>query len=174
MARRLFNGTVHEVEISYFDKSQEVGRFEAETAVVTATYDDPDIVNFTDQAGKWGVLVAAMNAMVLGLPRLNRWVNTVVVNANPAKSAINQGAVREIKLKLLYIDNTTQQRYECTIPTLNLAKVVYLPIVGNDAVALDEPTEMVNLVSGFQGVIVAPATGNGVTIIAAEVVGRNN
>lgn len=174
MSRRLFNGTMHEVEISYWDKSQEVGRFEAETAVVTATYVDPDVVNFTAQATAWAALVTAMNAIVLGLPRLNRWVNTVVINANPAKSAINQSAVREIKLKLLYIDNTTQQRYECTIPTLNLTKVAYLPLIGNDAVALDSPTEMVNLLSAFEGVIVAPATGNPVTVIAAEVVGRNN
>lgn len=174
MSRRLFNGTFHEVEISYWDKSQEVGRFEAETAVVTATIVSTDVVNFTAQADAWALLVTAMNAIVLGLPRLNRWVNTVVVNANPAKSAIDQSAVREIKLKFLYIDNTTQQRYECTIPTLNLTKVVYLPLIGNDAVSLSSPTEMTNLITAFQGVIVAPATGNPVTIIAAEVVGRNN
>lgn len=174
MAHRLFNGTFHEVEISYWDKSQEVGRFEAETAVVTATYVDPDVVNFTDQATKFAALVTKMNAIVLGLPRLNRWVNTVVVNANPAKSAINQSAVREIKLKLLYIDNTTQQRYECTIPTLDLTKVAYLPLIGNDAVALDTPVQMTDLITAFQAVVVAPATGNPVTIIAAEVVGRNN
>lgn len=174
MSRRLQNGTVHEVEISYWDKSQEVGRFEAETAVVTATIVSTDVVNFTDQSSKWGVLVSAMNAIVLGLPRLNRWVNTVVINANPAKADINQSAVREIKLKLGYIDNTTQKRYECTVPTLNLTKVVYLPLVGNDGVALDSPTEMVNLIAAFEGVIVAPDTGNPVTVIFAEVVGRNN
>lgn len=174
MARRLANGTQHEVQISYWDKSQEVGNFEAETAVVTATISDTDVVNFTDQSGKFALLVTKMNAMVLGLPRLNRWVNTVIINANPAKGAINQLAVREIKLKFLYIDNTTQQRYECTIPTLDLSKVVYLPIVGNDAVSLSEPTAMTDLISAFQGVVVAPYTGNPVTIIAAEVVGRNN
>jgi len=174
MSRRLFNGTQHEVEISYWDKSQEVGRFEAETAVVTATIDDTDVVNFTAQSTAFAGLVTKMNAIVLGLPRLNRWVNTVVINANPAKSAINQSAVREIKLKLLYIDNTTQQRYECTIPTLDLTKVEYLPLIGNDAVSLTAPTAMTDLITAFQGVIVAPATGNPVTIIAASVVGRNN
>lgn len=174
MSRRLFNGTFHEVEISYWDKSQEVGRFEAETSVVTATIVSTDVINFTAQSIAWAALVSAMNAIVLGLPRLNRWVNTVVINANPAKDAINQSAVREIKLKFLYIDNTTQQRYECTIPTLDLTKVVYLPLIGNDAVALDSPSQMVTLIGAFEGVIVAPATGNPVTIIAAEVVGRNN
>lgn len=174
MASRLFNGTFHECEISYWDKSQEVGRFEFNGAVVTATISDTDVVNFTAQSTAFAALVTKAQAMVLGLARLNRWVNTVVVNANPAKSDINQGAVREIKLLIKYIDQTTQERYSATLPTLNLAKVEYLPLIGNDAVALDTPTEMSDFVAAFEGYAVAPRTGNPITIIAAEVVGRNN
>lgn len=174
MASRLQNGTSHPVEMSWWDKSQEVGRFEFEMAIVTATIVSAAVVNFTAQSGLFASLVTATNAIVLGLPRLNRWVNQVVVNANPAKDDINQLAVREIKLKVMYIDNTNQAKYQCTIPTLDLSKVVYLPIIGNDAVSLTEPTEIVDFIDAFEAGAVAPYTGNPVTVIAMEVVGRNN
>ncbi len=167
MAQRLQNGTSHPVEMSFWDKSQEYGRFEFQTAIVTAA-------NFTAQSTLFAAIVASTNAIVNGLPRLNRWVNQVVVNANPAKDDIDQVSVREIKLKVRYIDSTTQAKYECTIPTLNLELVVYLPIQGNDAVSLTEPAEIVTWIDDFEAGAVAPYTGNGVTVIALEVVGRNN
>ncbi len=167
MAARLQNGTSHPVVMSFWDKSQEHGAFEAQTAIVTSA-------NFTVQSGLWAALVNSTAAIVNGLPRLNRWVNQVVVNANPAKSAIDQLSVREIKLKVRYIDSTDQAKFECTVPTLDLSKVVYLPILGNDAVSLTEPAEIVTFITDFEAAIVAPYTGNGVTIIALEVVGRNN
>jgi len=167
MPQRLQNGTSHPVSMSFWDKSQEHGAFEAQTAIVT-------VVNFTAQSTLWAALVNSTAAIVNGLPRLNRWVNQVVVNANPAKDDINQLAVREIKLKIRYIDATNQAKFECTVPTLDLSKVVYLPLVGNDAVSLTEPTEITTFITDFEAAIVAPYTGNPVTIIGLEVVGRNN
>lgn len=170
----LENGTTHPVEMSWWDKSQEVGRFEVNGQVVTATIVSTAVVNFTAQSGLFAALVASANAMVLGLPRMNRWVNQVVINANPAKDDINQGAVRELKLLIRYIDDTTQKKMTATLPTLNLAKVVYLPLIGNDAVSLTEPAEVVSFIGDFEAYVVNPGTGNPVTIIAMEVVGRNN
>lgn len=174
MGGSLQNGTTHPAEISYWDKSQEVGTFEVYTAVVTATIDDTDVVNFTEQSTLWSGLVTAANGMVNGLPRLNRWVNQIVINANPAKDDINQLAVRELKLKVWYIDNTSQKKYTATLPTLDLTKVTYLPIIGKDAVSITAPAAMVTFVAAFEAAVVAQYTGNAVTIIAAEVVGRNN
>lgn len=167
MAARLQNGSSHPVVMSFWDKSQEHGAFEAQTTLVT-------VGNLTAQSGLWAALVVSTGDIVNGLPRLNRWVNQIVVNANPAKSAIDQLSAREIKLKIRYIDNTSQAKFECTVPTLDLSKVVYLPIIGNDAVSLSEPAEIVTFITDFQACIVAPYTGNPVTIIALEVVGRNN
>lgn len=168
------NGTFHEDEIAFWDKSQEVGRMEVFSRVVTATYVDPDVVNFTAQSMAWAAFLAAAMAMVNGLLFKSRWVNTVVVHASPDKSDINQAALREVKLMVRFIDATTEKRYSVTLPTLNLAKVVYLPLIGDDAVSLTEPAEMVTFVGAFEAFVVAPVTGNTVTIIAAEVVGRNN
>lgn len=174
MVQRLQNGTSHPVELSWWDKSQEVGRLEFQMAVVTATIVSAAVVNFTAQAGLFAAFITDVNAIVIGLPRLNRWVNQVVINANPAKSDINQLAVREIGLKVRYIDATTQAKFECTVPCLDLSKVVYLPIVGNDAVSLTEPAEIVTFIDSFEATAVAPYTGNAVVVRSLEVVGRHN
>lgn len=168
------NGTFHEDEIAFWDKSQEVGRLEVFSAPVTATYVDPNVVNFAAQSALWATFLAASEDMVLGLLYKSRWVNTVVVHASPDKADIDQGALREVKLMLRYIDATTEKRYSCTLPTLDLSKVTYLPLIGNDAVSLTLGTEMIAFVAAFQAFVKAPLTGNAVTIIAAEVVGRNN
>lgn len=167
------NGTYHPSEIAYWDKSQETGRFEVFTAVVTATSTDDVCENFASQSTLWSALVTKAQGMVLGLVRSTRWVNEVIVNANPDKSDINQGALREVKLQLKYIDNTTQKAYTVTLPTLDTSKVTYLPLVGDDSVALDTPTAMADFVAAFEAVVVAPDTGNPVTIREASVVGRN-
>lgn len=167
MPARLQNGTSHPVSMSFWDKSQEHGAFEAQTAIVT-------VGNLTAQSTLWAALVASAAAIVNGLPRLNRWVNQVVVNANPDKGDINQLSAREIKLKVRYIDVGNQAKYECTVPTLDLSKVVYLPIIGNDAVSLTEPAEIATFIDDFEAAIVAPYTGAATKIIALEVVGRNN
>jgi len=174
VSQRLQNGTSHPVELSWWDKSQEVGRLEFNMAIVTATIVSAAVVNFTEQAGLFSAFVTAVNDIVIGLPRLNRWVNQVVVHANPAKSDINQLAVREIGLKVRYIDSVTEAKFECTVPCLDLSKVVYLPIIGNDAVSLEEPEEIVTFIGAFEDAAVAPYTANAVTVIAMEVVGRRN
>lgn len=167
------NGTYHPSEITYWDKSQEVGRFEVYGAVVTATIDDIDVVNWDDENTLWSALVTKANGMVLGLVRSSRFVNEVITNANPDKADINQGALREVKLQIKYIDNTTQKAYSVTLPTLDLSKVTYLPIVGDDAVSITAPSAMVDFVAAFEGYAVAPDTGNPVTIREASVIGRN-
>lgn len=173
----LGNGTYHPSEISYWDKSLEVGTFRVYGAVVTATIDDDAVVNFTDQSTKWAALVTAANAIGLGLVRSARWVNEVITNANPAQSAVNQGASREIKLLIQYQDNTTQKRLTATFPALNLAKVTYLPQAGDFVAITDDQgagAEIVAFVTAFQNYVVNPATNNPVTIVGLKVVGRNS
>ena len=167
------NGTYQPVELTYWDKSQEVGRFEVYGAVVTASIVDTDVVNWDEQNVLFAALVTKANGMVLGLPRSTRFVNEVIINANPDKSDINQSALREIKLQVKYIDNTTQKAYSVTLPTLDLSKVEYLPVVGDDAVSIVAPTAMSQFVAAFEAYVVAPDTGNSVTVREASVIGRN-
>jgi len=173
----LGNGTYHPAEIAWWDKSLEVGRFGVYGRVVTATYVDPAVVNFTAQSGLWASLVDAANDMVLGLQRSARWVNEIIVHANPAQEDVTQGASREIKLLVQWIDATTEKRFTTTLPTLDLSKVTYLPQAG-DFVAITEAqgasAEVVAFVAAFEAYVVNPSTNNAAQIVGLKVVGRNN
>lgn len=173
----LGNGTYHPASITYWDKSQELASLRVHGRVVTATIVSAAVVNFTQQSIDWAALVTASNALVNGLIRSSLWVNEVIVNANPAKSDINQLAKREVKLLIQSIDATTQARVTATLPTLNDALVTYLP-QAKDFVAITEAQgageEVVNFVGAYQTYAVNPATGNALVIIGLKVVGRNN
>lgn len=166
----LGNGTYHPAEISYWDKSKEVGRFGVYGVPVTEG-------NFAAQSALWAPLVTATNGITAGLIRSARWVNEVVSNANPEQDSIDQSASREIKLLVQFIDNTTQKRLTSTVPTLDLTKVTYLP-QARDFVAITDAQgaseEIQAFVSAFEGYVINPATGNAVTIVGLKVVGRNN
>lgn len=173
----LGNGTYHPAHITFWDKSKEKSRFEVFGAPVTATYVDPDVVNFTAQSVAWAALYDAAVALVLGLPYAQQWVNEVIINANPAQSAINQLAVRETKLMIQYIDNTTQKPLTTTLPTVNLALLTYLP-QAKDFVAITNAqgagTEVVAFVTAFEGYARNPAAAsNAITVVGLKVVGRN-
>lgn len=173
----LGNGTYHPDEISLWDKSREVGTHRIYSRVVTATYVDPDVVNFTAQATAWAAYLAGVLGICNGLIYKSRWVNEIIANAEPPDGSINQLSTRETKLLVQYIDNTSQKRLTATVPTLNLAKVTYLPQAG-DFVAITEAqgasAEILAFVDAFQDFVVNPSTGNAVTIIGLKVVGRNN
>lgn len=173
----LGNGTYHRSHITFWDKSKEKSSFEVYGVPVTATYVDPNVVNFTAQSVAWAAVVDAALDLALGLPYAQQWVNEVIINANPAQSAINQLAVRETKLLIQYIDNTTQKPLTTTLPTLNLALVTYLP-QAKDFVAITEAQgageEVVAFVGAFEGYARNPmATGNTITVVGLKVVGRN-
>lgn len=173
----LGNGTYHQSLISWWDKSLEQGRLEVFGAVVTATIVSAAVVNFTAQATLFAALVTAANDMVLGTLRSARWVNESITNAFPIQDDIDQGATRELKLLVQYIDNTSQKRYTATLPTLDLTKVTYLPQAGDFVAITTEQgasAEVVAFVAAFEGYAVASATGNAVTVVGLKVVGRNN
>jgi hypothetical protein len=173
----LGNGTYHPSHITYWDKSKEKGTFKVYGVVVTATYSDPNVVNFTAQSGFWAALVAAANALVRGTIYAALWVNEVISNAEPTQDSIDQQAARETKLLIQYIDNTSQKRLIATLPTLDLSLVTYLPQAGDFvAITADQGagTEVTDFVSAFEDYVVNPQTGNPVTIVGLKVVGRSN
>ncbi len=169
MSSALGNGTYHPSSITFWDKSREKGTLEVYGVPVTA-------VNFTAVSGLWASLVSASIGLANGLIYSQRWVNLFIANAYPPDEDITQEAVREIGLKTLYIDNTTQKKLEATLPTLNLSLVTYLS-QAKDFVAVTAEqgagAEVVAYVSAFEGFCVNPSTGTGVTIVGLKVVGKN-
>lgn len=134
-------------------------------------------VNFTAVSGLWASVVSASIALANGLIYSQRWVNLFIANAYPPDEDITQEAVREIGLKVMYIDNTSQKKLECTLPTLNLSLVTYLS-QAKDFVAITAEQgagdEVVAFVEAFEAYAVNPQTGTGVTVVGLKVVGRNN
>lgn len=169
MSGSLGNGTYHPASITFWDKSREKGTMEVYGVPVTA-------VNFTAVSGLWSSVVSASIALANGLIYSQRWVNLFIANAYPPDVDITQEAVREIGLKVLYIDSTTQKKLEVTLPTLNLSLVTYLS-QAKDFVAISADQgagdEMVAFVDAFEAYVVNPQTGNGVTVVGAKVVGKN-
>lgn len=173
----LGNGTYHPSSITFWDKSKELSSLRVFGRVVTATYVDPDVVNFTAQSVAWAALVSASMALAIGLIQKQNWVNEVIVNANPAVGDIDQLATRETKLLIQAIDTTTQKRLTATLPTLDLSLVTYLPQAG-DFVAITTgqgaSMEVTDFVTAYQNYAVNPETNNMLTIVGLKVVGRNN
>lgn len=165
----LGNGTFHPASITFWDKSREKGTLEVYGLPVTS-------VNFTAISTLWASVVSAAIGLANGLIYGQRWVNLFIANAYPPDEDITQEAVREIGLKVLYIDSTTQKKFEATLPTLNLSLVTYLS-QAKDFVAISAEqgagAEVIAFVSAFEGYVVNPLTGNGVTVVGAKVVGKN-
>jgi len=170
MSAALGNGTYHPASITFWDKSREKGTMEVYGLPVTS-------VNFAAISTLWAAVVSASIGLANGLIYSQRWVNLFIANAYPPDEDITQEAVREIGLKVLYIDATTQKKLEVTLPTLNLSLVTYLS-QAKDFVAISAEqgagAEMVAFVDAFEAYVVNPQTGNAVTVVGAKVVGRNN
>lgn len=169
MSASLGNGTYHPASITFWDKSREKGTMEVYGLPVTS-------VNFTTISGLWASVISASIALANGLIYSQRWVNLFIANAYPPDDDITQEAVREIGLKVLYIDSTTQKKFEATLPTLNLSLVTYLS-QAKDFVAVTAEqgagAEVIAFVGAFEGFVVNPNTGNGTTVVGLKVVGKN-
>lgn len=172
----LGNGTFHESAITFWDKSREKAALRLFGDVVTATYADPNVVNFTAESTAWAAVITAAEALSRGLIYSARWVNESIVNAYPETSDIDQQAVREIKLMILMIDSTSQKRLNATLPCLNLSLVTYLE-QAKDFVAYTTAqgasSEVTDFVDAVEGYAVNPANSHTVTVVGLRVVGRN-
>jgi len=170
MSGSLGNGTYHPSSITFWDKSREKGTMEVYGVPVTAA-------NFTAVSTLWAAVVSASIGLANGLIYSQRWVNLFIANAYPPDDDITQEAVREIGLKVMYIDVTSQKKLYTTLPTLNLSLVTYLS-QAKDFVAISADqgagTEMVAFVDAFEGYVVNPNTGNATQVVGAKVVGKNN
>lgn len=156
--------TNNPAEISFRDAGNEVSAFRVFGTVLTAA-------NAVAKEALWSTLVTAAEALALGTPVHERYLNDEIYSYDLPTN----GAARELKLLVQYIDATTSKRLTCTLPTLDPTIPAYVAnINARDVVQIDTPDAITGFIAAFNAFVVNPETGNACTVIGLKVVGRNN
>ncbi len=161
-------GIYQPIELSYRDAGNEIGRMQFYGALVADSDDTGNVEELNSALAAFITKAAAVaNGALAKAVYVHEHIYTTTQPTN--------GAARELKLLIQYQDNTTGKGFTTTLPTLNPDIPVYV-INKNvkDAVRVDTPTAITDLITAFQGLAKAPETGNDVTVVGLRVVGRNN
>lgn len=155
--------TYNPASISLRDAGNEVSIFKVVGPTLTAE-------NFDASEALWSTLVTKAQALVLGTLVKEQYAN----DEEYSYSLPTNGAARELKLLVQYVDNTTSKRLTCTLPTLDPTKPVYVAnINAKDVVRVDTPVAITDFITAFNAFATNPETGNACTVIGLKVVGRN-
>jgi len=157
-------GSRSPAEVSYLDAGNEIGNTRFYGLTLTAG-------NFAAQAAKWATLLAAMDAVALGVRVRDQYNDeTTYVGAQPTN-----GAARETKLLVQLINDVTGRKFGFSIPTLDPTIPDYVVNVSaKDAVVVTSPTEITDLITAIEDFCVDPlGEANAVSVIGLKVVGRN-
>lgn len=159
-------GIYQPIEISLRDAGNEIGRMGFYGAPIL---DSDDAGNVEELNTAFAAFLTKMAAVANGVLAKAVYVHEHIYTTTQPTN----GAAREIKLLIQYQDNTTGKSFTTTLPTLNPDVPVYV-INKNvkDAVRVDTPAAITELITAFQGVAKAPETGNAVTVVGLRVVGR--
>ena len=157
--------TSNRAELSFRDAGKEISRFAVYGILLTAA-------NFDASEALWATLVSKIQAITLG-----ELVKEKYANDEDYEYAVpSNGANRETKLLVQYMDSVTTKRFTCTIPTLNPDPSVVLydsNYNAKDVVLMTSPTPMTEFIAAFEAFVTNPETGNLCTILGLKVVGRN-
>jgi len=161
-------GNEHVVSIAYRDKTEEIGKFEVNVGAITAV----SIAGFLTD---FGTLQTATDGITLGVRAAQSWTGdrTIVSNDIPASNY----AQRENKLRVKYMDDTTEETFTVSIPTVDLTVCVFLP-GGKDAVAFKTENgahaNLIAWVTAFEAIARSPRNdANTVTVVGCRFIGAN-
>lgn len=161
-------GSVHVSGLSYRDATDEVGSFEFFHGAITA-------VSIAGFLADFGDLQTATDAITLGTRSSQFWTGdrTTVSNAIPT----NPAAQREARLRVKYMDDTTEQQYTLTIPTIDFSKLVFVA-GGKDAVVFSGAgahADIVAWVTAFETIARSPDDDtHTVTVVKMRFIGQNS
>lgn len=156
-------GGYQPASISYLDAGNEIGTASFYGSSLTAA-------NFDAKVALWATLLTATDAITLGARKKDVYNDESLYNV----SQPTNGAARETKLLVQFRDSVNGQLMTTTIPTLDPTLPDYvLNVNAKDVVVLDTPTEIAAWIAAFEAFAVNPRTGNSVTVIGLQVVGRN-
>jgi hypothetical protein len=156
-------GNYSPASITIRDRSDEVSVFQCYGTILTAA-------NFVAQQALFTTLRTAIDAIVLGV--FNQYtygVQTIIGSTFPLVNT----AQRENKLLVQYVDDTNQQRFTATIPTIDLDALTFQTNAG-DFVDLATPTAVSDFVTAFEAFAVSPVGNHSVTVRGLKFVGRNS
>lgn len=149
-------------------KFVDIGNESSNMTVWNAPY---TAANIGQQLTDFGALKTAVQGITIGELQQEtlQLDKTELSNALPT----NGFAQRELKLLLRYRGNTNNEDYQLEIPMPDLANLQYTSGPG-DFIVLADGGIMAAFVTAFETFAVAPKTDNeAVTVVSAEVVGRN-
>lgn len=156
-------GEYSPASITYIDHSAEKSVMQVYGLPLTAA-------NFDAQVALWDDFWDAVDDITLGQTVQRHYANLDTFAYTVPASNLAQ---REMKLLVMYQDDTNGQRFTCTIPTIDLSKLTFLTGAG-DNVSLTTGTEVIALKAAFEGFVVNPVTDNGVIVTGMKFVGRNS
>jgi len=146
------------------DRSKEQSAFKLFNGAITAT----SLPGFLSD---YGALKTAIGDLSLLTVYRDLWVgdSTLLDNAIPTSPY----AQREVGLRFHYIGNTTMKPFFVTLPGPDLSLVTY--IGDTDEIDITTGTEVIALVSAIETIGRSPDDdAENITVVRAEVVGRNN
>lgn len=161
-------GIYQPIDISFRDAGNEIGHMSFFGALIADSDDTGNIEGLNTALATFLTKAAAVaNGSLAKVVYVHEHIYMTTQPTN--------GAAREIKLLIQFQDNTTGKSFNTTLPTLNPDIPVYV-INKNvkDAVRVDTPAAITELITAFQALAKAPETGNAVTVVGLRVVGRNN
>ena len=159
--------TSHYSTLTYKDATGESSTMKVYNDAITAL----SIGGFLAQLG---ALKTATDAITLGNRTRSSWVGDYdTISDDPATDNYAQ---RENKLLVSYKDTTTNEVYQLTIPTIDLALLTFIP-GAKDAVQFAGAgvnAAVTDWVTAFEAFASPPENpGNGVEVVAMRFVGRN-
>lgn len=155
-------GSYQPAEVSYKDAGNEIGTTRFFGTILTTG-------NIVAKTALWATLLTAMDAVTLGARVKDRYNDETLYDED---QPVN-GAARELRLLVQYKDATTGERYTMSIPTLDPTVPDYIQnINAKDAVSVDSPSAITDLIDAFVAFAVAPRTNNAVEVVGLQVVGR--
>jgi hypothetical protein len=156
-------GSYQPAEISFLDAGNEVGTCRFFGSILNAG-------NMVAKTALWAALLTATDEITLGARKKDIYNDeTLYLVSQPTN-----GAARETKLLVQFMDSTTGERMTTSIPTLTPTLPLYVVnINARDVVRMDAPTEIVDFIGAFNDFAVNPRNGNATVVVGLEVVGRN-
>lgn len=122
--------------------------------------------NFDSQVGLQDALISAIDGITLGT--LNQYTRQAAIVDGSSTPPANQFAQREVKWRVVYADDVTGKEGEVEIGTADLA----LLVPGTELMDVSAGAGLA-FVTAFENYQKGPETGNDVTFLRAEFVGRN-
>lgn len=155
-------GSYQPAEVTYLDGGNEKASMRFYGVPLTAANHDAKVA-------LWATLLSALDAVALGARSKDVYNDESVYSVTQPTN----GCMRETKLLIQFQDTTNGKKMTTSLPTLDISKVTTIP-GATDAYALDEPTEIVDLIAAFEAFATNPEQPtHAVVVTGIRGVGRN-